>query len=240
MPVSGRVKSLYTEQYEGGSERAWRDVGAIDKSGDIERAWTEAGLPARPRVVEIGCGEGAVAAALANRSFFDRYEGFELSASGVMEATARSVPGAEFRLVEGDSIPVEDDGADLAVLSHVVEHLEHPRQMIYEAARIAPYVFVEVPLELNSRLPRDYVWDDLGHINKYTSTSIRQLVQTCGLDVVVQFTMNPSKSVATFNDSSSKRNAEWLVKEKLLLVQPRLARSVFTYHEALLARRPSA
>jgi ubiquinone/menaquinone biosynthesis C-methylase UbiE len=237
MEITGRVKGLYTDMYAGGVERAWRDVGAIDKGGNIARLWREAGLPASPRVVEIGCGEGAIGAALQDLNFFGDYLGFDFSESGIAEAESREVPGATFAVNSGDGVPVADDGADLVVLSHVVEHLEHPRTLLHEAARIAEYTVVEVPLELHSRTPRDYVFDDLGHINKYTATSIRHLLQSCGFEVLGQITTNPSRSVALFNDGSLKRRLMWQVKERLLKVSQPLARSLFTYHETLLVRR---
>lgn len=125
------------------------------------------------------------------------------------------------------------------ILTHVAEHLEHPRALLYEARRIATHVIVEVPLELNARLPRDYVWNELGHINKYTATSIRQLVQTCDLEIVAEFTSNPSKGQALFGTTSRKRQMKWYLKELALFAAPRVGRGLFTYHETLLARRPS-
>lgn len=197
----------------------------------------EAGLTHKPRVVELGCGEGAVAEALADRKFCGSYQGFDISESGIVEARGRKVDGGVFELVSGEEMPMGDDGADLVILSHVVEHLEHPRILIREARRIARHVVVEVPLELNLRIPRDYVWDSLGHINKYTSTSIRHLLQTCDLDVIRQFTTNASKGHALFHDTSRLRRAQWRLKELALATWPPLARGVFTYHETLLARR---
>ena len=82
------------------------------------------------------------------------------------------------------------------------------------------------------------MWDDLGHINKYTATSIRQLVQTCNLEVLQQFTTNPSQAHALFGGASVRRKAQWHLKVGVLAVAPLLARSLFTYHETLLARRP--
>jgi ubiquinone/menaquinone biosynthesis C-methylase UbiE len=238
MVVSRRVKGLYEDMYAEGVERAWRDVGAIDKAGNIVRIWQDSGLPASPTVVEIGSGEGAIAAALHQRHFYKMYRGFELSKSGIDEARSRHVPDATFELVEGDIIPVGDDSADVVILSHVVEHLEHPRTLLYEARRIARHTVVEVPLELNARMPRDYVWDELGHINKYTSSSIRHLIQTCDLEIVRQITTNPSRAVSLFNNPSRKRQLSWQVKDLALRAVPRLARSVLTYHETVLARRP--
>jgi ubiquinone/menaquinone biosynthesis C-methylase UbiE len=239
MKPSDRVTSLYTEMYAQGVERGFRDAGAADKANNIVRIWTEAGLPPHPRVVELGCGEGAIADALAQRGFAETYSGYDISESGIEEARGRKILGASFHVVAGESMPLGDDSADLVVLSHVVEHLEYPRALLYEARRIANHVIVEVPLELNARLPRDYVWNELGHINKYTATSIRQLVQTCDLEMVAEFTSNPSKEHALFGSTSLKRQAQWHVKEFALAVAPRVGRSLFTYHETLLARRPS-
>lgn len=238
MQPSSRISDLYTAMYAGGVERDWRDAGAVDKADNIVRSCREAGLSARPRVVEIGCGEGAIAAALARRGFYSSYAGFDVSESGIREAEDRGVPGTSFTVTSGDRIPVADDSADVVLLCHVVEHVEHPRVLLYEARRIAQHVIVEVPLELNMRLPRDYVFDDLGHINKYTATSIRQLVQTCDLRVVGQFTTNPTRGHALFGNTSRKRVIAWHVKEHGLRLAPTVARSLFTYHETLLAQRP--
>jgi ubiquinone/menaquinone biosynthesis C-methylase UbiE len=234
--TSEHIRAIYEDSYSSES-RAWRNLGARDKAANIVRACDAARLPNRPRVVEIGSGDGAIAQELGNQGFFGSYLGFDLSRSGVAEARGRSIRDAEFTQTVGGAIPVADDGADLVVLSHVVEHLEHPRLLLYEARRIAPIVVVEVPLEHNARLPRDHVWDGVGHINKYTSTTIRQLVQTCELEIVSQFTTNPSKAVATFHADTPKRRAEWLLKDVAVRVAPRMARTLFTYHETILARR---
>lgn len=235
MGVSIRFKGLYDGMYDHGVAREWRDLGAIDKAANIDTIWHQAKLPPRPKIVEIGSGEGALASALQRLGFFSHYQGFDLSESGITEATARKVPSAEFLLVDGDGIPVEDDSADIVVLSHVVEHLEHPRVLLYEAYRIARHVIVEVPLELNARTPWNYIWDDLGHINKYSATSIRHLIQTCNFVVVQQTTSNPSRAVSLFHDDSMRHRLEWQIKSHMLTLAPRPARALFTYHETLLA-----
>jgi len=235
MAVSKRVEKLYAGMYADGVERAWRDVGAKDKAANVVRLCEEGGLPAKPSIVEIGCGEGGIAQALHDLGFFGDYRGYDLSQSGIEEARLRSVPGATFTAVRGDSIPESEGSADLVILSHVVEHLEHPRTLLYEAQRIGGHVLIEVPLELNWRTPRDYVWDDLGHINKYTSTSIRHLVQSCDFEVLKQITTNPSQEAALFHRASMSRRLQWRIKNTLLACTPGLGRSLFTYHDTLLA-----
>lgn len=237
MAVSKRVKNLYVDIYADGIKRAWRDVGAKDKAANIVRLSEELRLPARPSVVEIGCGEGAIAQELHKLNFFTTYRGYDLSPSGIEEARLRSVPEATFAVVEGDLIPEAEGGAGLVILSHVVEHLEHPRTLLYEARRIGNHALIEVPLELNWRTPRDYVWDDLGHINKFSATSIRLLVQTCGFKVLKQITTNPSEEVALFQGASRKGRLKWRIKNAFLAHAPGLGRCLFTYHETILATR---
>lgn len=235
--ISEAIQQIYTDRYEGGAERAWRDAGACDKAANIERAWRFTGESERPRIVELGCGEGAVAAALARHDFFADFRGYDISPSGIEEASARNVPLASFTTSDRFLRNIDSNSADLVVLSHVVEHLEHPRELLYQAHRLAPWTIIEVPTELNIGAPKDYVVDSLGHINKYNALSIRHLVQSCGFEVVTQFTSNPSRDVALFYRNTGRARLKWQTKEAALKVVPPLARHLFTYHETLLARR---
>lgn len=237
--VSDNIKSLYTDLYSDSKAREWRDLSALDKSDNVIALWRQArGAVERPSVVEIGCGEGALADSLSSRDFFASYRGFDISSSGIAEAASRGVANAEFGLIDGSDVPATTRSADLAILSHVVEHLEHPRVMLYEAARLAPYVFVEVPLELTARAPRDYEVDALGHINKYNPVAIRHLVQSCGFEVLAARTMNPRLEMAQFLDPSTKRRVSWEIKSRALRLAPGLAPHFFVYHGALLLRSP--
>lgn len=103
-----------------------------------------------------------------------------------------------------------------------------------EAARVAPHVFVEVPLEDTIRLPRDFVWDDVGHINFYSAKTLRRLVQTCGLRVESQRTTHSSRATYVYR-SGARGHVKYWIKEILLRLHPGLATRLFTYHGALLA-----
>lgn len=235
MPASEDLQRHYQSYYEGANDSAWRRIGAIDKAANIVRAW-QSQSNRQPRVVEIGCGDGAIAARLSELDFFDSYRGFDISESGVRTAKSRAISRAEFTVC-GSPIPAANDSADVVIMSHVIEHLEHPRELLKEARRIAPLLIAEVPLELNRGLPNDYNWDPVGHINKYNSKSIRQLVQTCQFDVLEQFTTNPSRAVAEFHRPGLASSAKWAIKQSTLQLAPHAARGQFTYHETLIAQR---
>ena len=235
MPASGHLHSHYQSFYADGKDLEWRRLGAIDKASNIVKAWrSQSDHP--PRVVEIGCGDGAIAARLAELDFFSEYRGFDISESGISRAKSRGIPNSQFSVC-GAAIPVEDDSADLVIMSHVIEHLEHPRELIKEARRISPVLIAEVPLEENRGLAADYDWNPVGHINKYSQKTIRQLIQTCQFDVHSQLTTNPSRAVAEFKRPGLRSKVRWGIKELALRVFPGAARSQFTYHQTLIAKR---
>lgn len=230
--ISDEIRNIYADMYENGAERSVRAAGAVDKVANILRACAHGELPRRMHVVELGCGEGAIAEELVRRGVVDTYRGFDISRSGIEEAKGLALSDCHFEIFDGVNVPAADGAADLVILSHVVEHLEHPRTLLHEARRLAKWQVIEVPLELNSRTSKNYVLDDLGHINKYTARSIRHLVQSCGFVVEAQFTTNPGH--ALFENRSFRKLVNWHIKNVSLRVAPNLARSLFTFHETLL------
>ena len=81
---------------------------------------------------------------------------------------------------------------DLVIMSHVIEHVENPRQVINEAKRIGKHLYIEVPCEENFRLSYDYKPDRTGHINFYNPKIFRRLLQTCNLKIEKENLYNPS------------------------------------------------
>jgi SAM-dependent methyltransferase len=223
--------SQYDGYYQGGASE-WRRLGAVDKALNIVELCRQTPVSS---VLEIGAGDGSVLARLSEMGFGEQLFAAEISSSGVAVIRERNIPRlVECMIFDGSRLPWDDGRFDLAILSHVVEHLEHPRQLLLEAARIARFVFVEVPTEDISRRPADYRPDSVGHINFYSPRTIRWLVQSCGLRVLKQATTNPSKAVYVYQ-TGRKGLLQYYVKRALLRWAPGLATRHFCYHEALLA-----
>ncbi|MCD4670763.1 MAG: class I SAM-dependent methyltransferase [Actinomycetia bacterium] len=68
-------------------------------------------------------------------------------------------------MFDGYSIPYDNAHFDLAILSHVIEHVEYPRRLLRKAGRVALYVFVDVSLEDTIRFTRDVRFSRTDHIN---------------------------------------------------------------------------
>jgi ubiquinone/menaquinone biosynthesis C-methylase UbiE len=239
--VSKHLLDNYKDYYEDGNnpegDAHWRKIGAIPKVDNIVSLCDR--YPHKS-IIEIGAGEGSVLQELSERGFADELYAIDISESGIRKIQARQIKTLkECSTYDGYTIPYSDDRFDIAILTHVVEHLENPRMLIYEASRVAKHLFVEVPLEDHLRLSNDFVFDRVGHINDYTPRSIRRLLQTCNLTVLDRVVTNHSKAVHVHPEGKSNV-VNYEIKNFLLKFFPQLAVSLFTYNSALICKKTGA
>jgi SAM-dependent methyltransferase len=234
----------YTQPDAAEAERLgrWRALGARSKAAHVRALCSETGL--RPRsVVEIGCGDGALLAAL--RGLAPVFDGFELSAPAAALAR-RALPDA--RRVEpfdGLEVPAEDGEYDLAILSHVLEHVPVPGPLLAEAARVAHEVIVEVPLEDNRSARRPEKRAEaagIGHLHFFSRAQVRGLVDEAGLVCEAELTDPLPRAHHAFFASTPRARAastaKWAVRAAAHRLAPLTAETLFTVHYAVLARRP--
>ena len=231
--VSEYLKNNYEDYYEEGDSE-WRRLGAMGKADNIVSLCSN--LP-RNSVIEIGAGEGSILKRLSELGFGNEFYATEISSSGVETIRAKKIPRLiECKIFDGSHVPYDNNKFDIAIMSHVIEHVEHPRQLLYEASRVARYVFVEVPMEDTIRLTDDFVFDRVGHINFYSPKTIRRLVQSCGLRIIRQIAKNPPKEAYTYK-KGYKGLINYHIKEGLINAFPGMATKLFTYHGALVCER---
>jgi len=230
--VAGKLRAKYDDYYDG-TITEWRRLGAIGKADNIVALCRE---HPHATVLEVGFGDGAILRRLEGLGFGEAMHGLEISSSG-LEAIRRDPVRllVEARLFNGYDIPYADCAFDLAILSHVVEHVEHPRRLLNEVGRVAAHVFVEVPLEDGARLARDFEPNEEGHINFYSEKTIRLLLQTCGLQILSTAVTNPSLAMYR-SQYGTKRLVRYLVKGAALKTVQAIAKWMFTYHCSLLCK----
>ena len=234
----------YTQPDAAEAERLgrWRALGARSKAAHVRALCSETEL--RPRsLVEIGCGDGALLAAL--RGLAPVFDGFELSAPAAALAR-RALPDARrVEAFDGSEVPAEDGTYDLAILSHVLEHVPVPGPLLAEAARVAHEVLVEVPLEDNRSARRPGKRAEaaaIGHLHFFSRAQVHGLLDEAGLVREAELSDPlPYAHHAFFADGAAARAAalgKWGVRAGLHRVAPRTAETLFTVHYAVLARRP--
>ena len=222
----------------------WRALGARSKADHAVLLCARAGL--RPEtLVEIGCGDGALLAELGARGLAPVLDGFELSPTAAALARDRTIAGARrIEAYDGEHVPAPDGAYDVALLSHVVEHVEDPAPLLREAARVAPAVLVEVPLEANRSAGRPAKRAEaarIGHVQVLDRTTLHALLAAAGLKVAAELSDPlPYAHHAFFAGSRAGQARAALktgVRRALWGVSPALAERLFTVHYACLARR---
>jgi SAM-dependent methyltransferase len=235
-----RGAAFYDRAYREAGDRdaRWRELGARGKADHVERL-----LRARPeRLVEIGCGDGALLAELERRGAAAALAGFDVSEEAVRAARARGLRRVD--TFDGRRLPVDDDAFDAALLSHVLEHVDDPAALLREAARVAPTVVVEVPLEASlsgRRAAKREQSDAIGHVQTLDRAAARALVAEAGLRIGDEL-MDPLPAAVHlfFAETSRERVAargRAALRRAIFAMSPALAARLFTVHYACVCTR---
>jgi SAM-dependent methyltransferase len=239
--VGRDLSGFYDSAYARGGERhaRWRELGARGKADHVESLCGSAGLASRS-VAEIGCGDGALLAELSSRDFGESLAGFDISEAAIDLTRTRAIPRvASLVVFDGVHLPSADRAFDLAILSHVLEHLEGPGRLLREVARVARAVIVEVPLERNASAVRASKRDaaqKIGHIQTLDRAAVGAMVEDAGLRVVSDLLDPLPAAVHLYSAHTTRERALALAKagmrRGLFRASPAVAERAFTLHYA--------
>ena len=128
-------------------DRLWGDAHALEKfraeSGHVREKMTaeivdhiDSHLSTALRVVDIGCGAGDLLAEVRRRRPQAVLAGLDYSGKAV-ESARLAVPGSDLRqFIINRELPFDSHQFDLVMCCDVLEHLEHPRDVVAELVRI--------------------------------------------------------------------------------------------------------
>jgi SAM-dependent methyltransferase len=232
------LSGFYDSAYARGGERhaAWRELGARGKADHVVSLVASARLDSE-RVLEVGCGDGALLAELSSRGFGGTFAGYDISEAAVELARSRAIPRASLDVFDGARLPVDDHAFDLGLLSHVLEHVEDPRALLREVARACRALIVEVPLERNAsggRAVKRTSSEQIGHVRALDRAAVRGMVEKAGLRVAAELLDPLPVAVHMFSAVSPAERARALakgvVRRGLFRVSPAVAERAFTLH----------
>jgi SAM-dependent methyltransferase len=92
--------------------------------------------PVRGKVLDVGCGAGAVAKAVKRLRPDLEVHGCDLSRSALAVANAPTAEGVDFRLATAERLPFDDGELDFVWIFDVLEHVESPEAVLAEVFRV--------------------------------------------------------------------------------------------------------
>ncbi|MES2062976.1 MAG: class I SAM-dependent methyltransferase [Bacteroidota bacterium] len=215
LQTSNNVKTAYDEFYKTHDE-AWRMLGAKYKAHHISNVCKGQSFK---KVLEVGAGDGSILQKLSDYNFAPEYHAVEISESGVAHIQSRNIKNlVSVQEFDGYKLPFEDDSFDLIILSHVLEHVEHERLLLREIKRVASSFVIEVPIDYKTNVDkRIRHFLAYGHINMYTPTSLRYLLQTEGFEVKKDLTSIIGPEVTRFNTFINQKKPKTLINKFKIL-----------------------
>ena len=208
--LSDDVKLAYNQFYSQ-NDTTWRMLGAEAKAANIVSVCKNLNPL---KVLEVGAGDGSILHFFEKWNFGAELYALEIAESGVALIRERGLSRLkEATGFDGYKIPYADDSFDLVVLAHVLEHVEHERILLRELKRIAKNLVIEVPLDYRFGVDKRIKhFMDYGHINMYTPTALRFLLQSEGLRVLADRLSMTPPATTRFNEFVNKKSPKTFSK----------------------------
>ena len=181
-----------------------------------------AAVPTGSRVLDVGCGDGELMAALKEQGVDAR--GLEIDPANVTAAIARGQS-----VVQGDAnrdlADYPDDAFDYAILSQTLQTTERPDRVVDELLRIAPRAFVSFPNFAHWRVRLDLLWGgrmpvtrllpvawyETPNIHHVTVSDFRDLLRVKGIGVEAAWYLSGDKP-------TSAAAATWRAEHAIFLI----------------------
>ena len=163
-------------------------------------------IPRGARVLDLGCGNGALLAHLQATRGCSGY-GVELDDANVLACVQRGVNVIQLNLDEGLHM-FEDQSFDVVLQSDTLQHLRNAEVVLRETARVGRVGIVSFPnfahwpnrlsvlrgrMPVTKRLP--YQWYDTPNIRVGTHVDLLDLAQRNGLQVLESFGVHRGQRV---------------------------------------------
>lgn len=163
-------------------------------------------VPKGARVLDLGCGDGAMLAHLRQHRGCQGY-GVELDDKKLLACLDRGVNVLQLNLNEGLSM-FADDSFDVVLQIDTLQHLRNAETMLRETARVGRFGIIAFPnfahwpnrfsvlrgrMPVTQRLP--YQWYDTPNIRVGTYRDFEQLATQMGLEILDSFGLENGQEI---------------------------------------------
>lgn len=183
-------------------------------------------IPDGVRILDVGCGDGALLSALKSKPGMD-LRGLELDPRNVATAVARGLSVAQGD-ADTDLGYYPDRSFDVAILSQTLQTTRRPDRVVEEMLRIARHAYVSFPnfahwrgrlsLAFGGRMPVTELlperWYDTPNIHHLTIDDFRALVKDRGWQVEGQWFLNKGRATTQANANLFAEHAVFYLRAR--------------------------
>ena len=217
----------------------WDSADAIWKASKVKQILASYGSQPSS-LVEIGCGSGAVLAALRDHYPKAKLAGYDISPDAQRFWNTYKALGIHFELA--DYLTLDEDIADVVLILDVLEHLGNPWSFLAQLRDRVNLVVVHFPLDLSvlsviREKPLLHVRDKVGHLHYFTRNLALALMEDSGFEV-----LEASYTGAGFNGPTASlktRIAGW-VRGILSMINRDLSARILGGETLMVIARPRA
>jgi len=189
----------------------WRNLSSIRKAKSIINLTNTVNIEV-DSVLDVGAGLGDVTEELIKQKLSRRYVLAEISSTAIDYLSKRfKTNNCTVKKID-DAFWESKERYTIAILSHVIEHLEKPEELLAKALKVSDYVCIEVPLEnclsanvfakLRKILKNKKRTENLvGHVQFFNKKMILDLVNSVGGRVIETEMYFPEYKLHVFGKS---------------------------------------
>ncbi len=201
------IVEVYEHHYASNStvEKKWTELGSYSRLHNTLKAIKDHQFDS---TIDVGAGDGMVLQRLSESEKFGNLNAVEISEAAAEIIKSLPIPQLkEVKTFDGYNIPFQSNSFDLATCYHVIEHVEHPRLLLREIARISRFQVFEIPLDyrpsIDSNIDRLMSY---GHISVYTPSLFRFLLKSEGFSIISEHLSNTSWQAQKFMITHSQKS----------------------------------
>lgn len=138
------------------------------------------------KILDTGCGEGFTLSRFFELKIGEKLEGIDFSKDAIRIGKGL-YPNLDIKIGDIYNLQYKNSSFDLVTCMEVMEHLDNPAQALREVVRVSSkYILLTAPNEPLFSIFNYTRWgQDIGHINKWSSTAFEKfIVQSSKLKVI--------------------------------------------------------
>lgn len=212
------ITELYAGSYSSYDEK-WRLEGGRNKASNIISLCATLNAAS---MLDVGSGDGSVLNWLSFSKFIPEIYSVEIADSAIERLLARKLPQLkEVKKFDGYNIPYTDKQFKLSTCSHVLEHVEHPRLLLREIARVSEYQFFEIPIDFSFFVDKKTAhFLAYGHINIYTPSLFKFLLKSEGFEILKEDFRFYSDEIIRMTHADKKKRFVSRLKNSIISAFP--------------------